>query len=136
MNIIVCLDDNNGMLFNKRRLSSDILVTKRILYLAKSSRLWMNEYSSKLFENSIEDFFVDDDFIHKALEGDYCFVENIEINNHLDDVEQIIIYRWNRKYPSDLKFPTEQISKKWKLCSTYEFAGKSHTKITEEIYEL
>ena len=46
---IVCLDDENGMLFNGRRQSRDRVVTERIALLAAGKKLWMNEYSAGLF---------------------------------------------------------------------------------------
>ena len=43
-----------------------------------------------------------------------------------------MLYRWNRRYPSDLKFdlPLEGFT----LRQRQEFAGYSHPKITEEVY--
>ena len=54
MNIIVCLDDKNGMLFNKRRQSSDIKIIDRIMEITQDSALLMNSYSAKQFSRSEE----------------------------------------------------------------------------------
>lgn len=35
MNVIVCVDDNNGMLFNKRRQSRDKAVIDKIINITK-----------------------------------------------------------------------------------------------------
>ena len=49
MNLIVCIDDRGGMLFNRRRQSSDRYVTERILDMARDGRLLVNSYTAKLF---------------------------------------------------------------------------------------
>lgn len=134
MIIIACADDNLGMLFNKRRLSSDIRVIERISELTRNHRLYMHEYSLKLFQNFGGNIIVDNDFLSKAGKDDYCFVENADIKQFQNDIDKIIIYRWNRRYPSDFKFP-EDILKNRKIGSAFDFEGNSHKKITEEVYE-
>ena len=52
MNIIVCIDDNQGMLFNKRRQSRDVKVLEDIATLTDT--LWISSFSEKLFENVSE----------------------------------------------------------------------------------
>lgn len=47
MIIIVCADNNNGMMFNNRRQSQDRTLRDHILQLIGTSKLWMNEYSKK-----------------------------------------------------------------------------------------
>ena len=88
---IVTIDDNNGMMFNKRRQSKDI----RLI--------------------------------------DYCFVENVDINELQDNISKIYVYKWNRKYPSDVTFPVAMLDN-YQLENVSEFEGNSHDKITEEIY--
>ncbi len=130
MKIIVCLEDNNGMMFNQRRLSSDAIVTQRILDMASDEKLWMNEYSAGLFKGA--DIAVCPDFLAQAEAGHYCFVENNDIAPYADRIEQIIIFRWNRRYPSDKKFAFSLEG--WSMVDTQEFAGKSHDRITQEVY--
>ncbi|MEE1074809.1 MAG: ribonuclease Z, partial [Acutalibacteraceae bacterium] len=79
MIIIACLDDGNGMLFNKRRQSSDEVLTNRVAKLSAKSRLWVNEYSAKLFEK--HEVSVSEDFLKEAADGEYCFVENADITD-------------------------------------------------------
>ena len=133
MKIIVCLDDSGGMLFNKRRQSSDEELCKRVLKKAENTALWMNEYSAKLFTG--HNICVDDCFFEKAQKGDYCFVENADISSCLKKAEEITVYRWNRRYPSDVKFPIEILSS-LRLVSSEKFKGKSHPEITEEVYSV
>ena len=135
MRIIVCIDDNGGMMFNNRRVSSDKAVTDRIIDLLKDNNLYLNQYSAKLFADKTDNLKISDDFLSKAGENDYCFVENVDITEYISDISQVIIYNWNRKYPSDLKFPKEAAISGFKCVSVSEFGGNSHEKITEEVYE-
>lgn len=130
MKVIVCLEDNNGMTFNRRRVSSDAEVTRRILEMTAGETLWMNEYSAKLFVGA--DICVSANFLEQAGEREYCFVEDTNITPYAGRIEQVIIYRWNRRYPSDQKFMLSLDD--WRLIQTQEFAGKSHSVITEEVY--
>ncbi len=130
MIVVVCLDDNNGMMFNKRRQSSDAVLTQRILDMANTSKLWVNKYSAKLFYDS--NISVAADFLEKAGEGEFCFVEDTDIAPYIDRIEKLILYRWNRRYPSDRKL--DLALDDWKLIQTQEFAGRSHAIITEEVY--
>ncbi len=132
MNIIVCLDDKNGMLFNKRRQSSDIKIIDRIMEITQDSALLMNSYSAKQFSGNI---IIDENFLNIAKAGEFCFVENCDIKDYKEKIEKIIIYRWNRVYPADMHFQKE-ILEGFRLASTYEFEGNSHEKITEEIYAI
>ena len=130
MNVVVCLDEHDGMLFNNRRQSRDVRVIEDVMQMANV--LWISPFSKPLFENVEADVMTDDQFLEKAAMGEYCFVENQEITPYIDKVEQMIVYRWNRKYPSDfcLDIPLNE----WKNVAEVEFAGKSHEKITKQIF--
>lgn len=131
MNVIACVDIGNGMMFNKRRQSRDRVVIEQIVKYIGNAKLWMNSYSAELFKETSADIVVDDEFLDKAAEGDYCFVENCHINNC--DVKQIILYRWDKKYPADFKLDIDLEG--YTLKNTLEFKGYSHEKITREVYE-
>ena len=130
MKIIACIEDQNGILFNRRRLSSDAVLTARILDRIGDAALWVTPYSAKLFEGT--SVRVDPCFMEKAEDEDYCFIEDTDISSYMDKISQIWLYRWNRRYPSDCKFP--ELGVEWRLISTVEFEGKSHPVITEEVY--
>lgn len=136
MIIIICLDDRGGMLFNKRRQSQDVLLRQQILTETAGGRLWMNSYSAKQFaEESAANIVVDETFLDKARPGDFCFIENVAPSAYEDKIEKIILYRWNRTYPGDLYFDIPLEEHGWKLIETDDFAGRSHEKITKEVYE-
>ena len=133
MIIITCVDNDMGMSFNNRRLSKDKVVTKNIVDLVLNKRIWINNFSKDLFDDyKLDNLIIDDEFINKIGKEDYCFIENIspaEIENKAD---KIIIYNWNRKYPSDLCFNINL--KNWILEEENDFIGNSHDKITQKIY--
>ena len=135
MNIAVCLDDKNGMLFCGRRQSKDQYLRRELLQLAQSNGLWMNGFSAKQFEEG-DRIQVSEDFLERASQGQWCFVENTDILPYKEKIEYIAIYRWNRHYPSDKKFPMEAFCDTWQLVNTRSFPGYSHDEITEEVYRL
>lgn len=133
MHIIVCLDDKNGMMFNGRRQSQDSVLRNRVSVIADGSRLMMNEYSKKQFTD-VEDICVDENFLKNADRDDVCFVENLPLSEIEERIDTITVFRWNRVYPSDKKFDID-LNIGWKLVESRDFAGSSHEKITEEVYE-
>ena len=135
MNIAVCLDDKNGMLFCGRRQSKDQNLRQQLLQLAQPNTLWMNGFSAKQFETE-DAIRVAEDFLEQAPQGHWCFVENSDLLPYKDKIEHMAIYRWNRLYPSDVKFPLEVFCDRWQRISTRTFPGHSHDEITEEIYRL
>ncbi len=132
MNIIVCLDPANGISFNHRRQSRDSEVIKRVLKLSENSNLFVSEYSAPLFKDTHA--IVDNNLLNTAQDGDYCFVEDMDVFTALNKIEKLIIFRWDKKYPSDKKFPIIAVTDKKQLISTEDFVGSSHDKITEEVY--
>lgn len=134
MRIIVCLDENGGMLFNHRRQSRDRIVVADIAKYAKERNLYTNTFSASLFDE-IPNITVSDSFLEEASEYDYCFVENISLKQYQNLIKQIIVYHWNRTYPSDFKFDIDLNNGAWKCTEITEFKGYSHEKITKEVYE-
>ena len=135
MTIIVCVDDNNGMLFHNRRQSRDSVLYKHIIEMTKGKKLFMNDYSAKLFsDEQKEHIVVQNNFLVFSSENDYCFVENTELSNYQNNIQEIVLYRWNRVYPADTYFQFPLDKNKWKLQKTTDIKGNSHDVITEEVY--
>lgn len=135
MNVIVCVDDNMGMVFNRRRQSQDHILRERILTLTEDSVLWMNAYSKKQFTGvSAPQIRVNESFLELAGAGDFCFVENLPLFPYEDKIEALILYKWNRKYPADRRFDIPLAEHGWALGKCLDFPGSSHKKITEERY--
>ena len=132
MRLIVCLDDRGGMMFGGRRQSQDRVLRARIMELTRGHKLWMSAYSAKQFAD-VDGISVDEAFLCRAGAGDVCFQELGEVT--LDGVSRLILYRWNRHYPSDKKFLCVPEECGFSKVRTTDFAGSSHEKITEEIYQ-
>ena len=134
MHIIVCLDDRDGMLFNRRRQSSDRAVCDHILTRLQQP-LWVSPYSAKLFADHPDQIFVAEDPLADCPEDGICFLENIPLEPYTDRITKVTVYRWNRHYPADRKFPLAAVLVNWQLGESGEFAGNSHERITWEVYE-
>lgn len=132
MTLIVCIDNNGGMLFNNRRQSRDSQVCQRIVQRSENNRLLMNGYSAKLFEEGA--VVVSEDLLKDASGNDVVFIENLDVSGAMQYFSRVIIYHWNRAYPSDLKFPLEELKTKFSLLESCDFSGSSHDLITEEVY--
>lgn len=132
MIVILCLDDKKGMMFNNRRQSKDKFVIQDILKLVDGKKLFISSYSESLFQGLESKLIIDDNFLNNADEEDYCFVENNNLKDFSEKIEKIIVYKWNRIYPSDLKL--EITIQDWNLIGRFEFVGNSHDKITREVY--
>ena len=130
MQVIITVENRNGMLFNHRRLSRDQKISERILAYCKEKRLWMNAYSAKLFENNPQ-IRVSETFLEQK--DAICFVEDQDVTPYLPEIDTIILFHWNRDYPADFFF-TVDLSE-WNRIHQEEFAGKSHEKITMEVYK-
>ena len=134
MNVIVCIDDAGGMLFNKRRQSKDRVLRARARELAQGQPLWMNSYTAAQFAEDGCEVVVDEDFLLHAPANAWCFVETDDPGPYLQTIGQLAVYRWNRRYPSDVKFPIAYFEENWQLVSRENFAGSSHEQITREVY--
>lgn len=133
--MIICaaVDDNMGMTFNNRRQSKDSVLRSHLIETAKESKLWVNTYTAKQFEIPLADnIIVDDFFLDKAEENDFCFVENLSMIEYQEQIKKIILFKWNRVYPADTYFDIPLSEDGWQLTSVLEFEGSSHKKITRE----
>lgn len=136
MIVIVCLDDKNGMMFNGRRQSQDRCLRERIVDMTAGKVLRMNQYSAGQFDlKSVSGVVVGEAFLEEAGDGEYCFVENEALMPYEQNIEMLIVFRWNRIYPSDLRFDLVLDAGVWKLNETEEFSGYSHDVITMEVYK-
>ena len=144
MKVIVCVDDGNGMIFNKRRQSQDRVLRDDVQKMTSGQKLWMNAYSARQFQEGSQTgenvtgvsetaaLIVAEDFLRQAGENDFCFVENEKLLPYSDRIKEVVLYRWNRSYPGD--FHQALDLHQWRQVQTTEFAGYSHEKITKEIY--
>lgn len=127
MILALCVDDNLGLGFNKRRQSRDSAVISDIM--ARGKRVWIHPASGRLFDG--QNALADEDYLSKAGDGEWCFCEDTEYLNYVGRIEKIVLYRWNRVYPRDMSFV---FPGQWRLAAAADFPGSSHEKITCEEY--
>lgn len=132
LTVAVCVDDRLGMMFNKRRQSRDSVLIDELIR-STSGRIFIHPYSSALFANK-ERICISETPLSDAEGGDVCFIENMPLLPHLNDIETLIIYKWNRTYPFDMKLDIDTELLGFNLISESEFEGSSHEKITKGIY--
>lgn len=131
MKLIVCVDSDNGMLFNNRRQSKDKILIEYIYKLIDDKKLWINIFSEDLFEKGKYNLFELKD-IESIENGEFIFIENISPKILEDRINEIIIFNWNRKYPADLYFDISLDN--WNLESEEKIKGSSHDEIEIKIY--
>lgn len=133
MILITCVDKNNGMIFNNRRQSKDKILIEHVCKLIGNAKIWTNQFSKEIFEEQKNsNIIVNDKFMSKIGQDDYCFIENISPKILENKISKIILYYWNRIYPADMYFDINL--ENWILESETEFSGSSHEKITQKIF--
>lgn len=132
MKVIVCVDDKKGVSFNDRRQSRDKLLSKKILEMISKSSLYLSPYSAKLFEG-VSNLKISEDYLKVAPRDSFCFVEREDLNSYEEEIEVLILVKWNRVYPKDKELKLD--FSRFVLVKLFDFAGNSHEKITVEMYE-
>lgn len=130
MHVMLCLDDRNGMLFNRRRQSRDREALRDMLETAGPARLWVAPMSAGLFPEGA--VCVDESPLDAAAPGDYCLMEQPPLGPWAGRIESLTVYRWNRLYPSDAALDLDL--GRWRLVSRRDFPGHSHETLTKEVY--
>ena len=135
MIVAVCLDEHGGVMFNHRRQSLDRELRARLLREAGEKHLLLNSYSASQFtEEDLARLEISEDFLDKAGPGDYCFVEDRPVCPYEEKIEKLLVFKWNRIYPSDTHFDIDLSCGSWRLIESSDFPGYSHEKITLEVY--
>ena len=131
--VAVTVDDKMGIAFNKRRQSRDAKVIEDLLS-SIDGKIYVSEYSLPLFDGYLDRVVVVNDALLDTPDGAACFIEARGVSEHNGDIDKLIVYRWNRHYPSDKKLDIDLENGNFKMVSETEFAGKSHDKITKNTY--
>ena len=129
--VIICIDDDYGILFNNRRVSRDKSLIQWIENYVGNKHIWMRPYSKELFDG-YDNIKISDNYLEEAESDDYCFAEDNEIFNHIGWIDDVLLCKWNRRYPSDIKFQISLLDSSWSMSVIAEFSGTSHKKITIE----
>ena len=135
MILIAAADEGGGLTFHNRRQSQDRILRQHILTITEGKRLWMDAYSARQFAGmDAPQITVAEDFLSRAESGDYCFIERCPSPFPPVLISQVILFRWNRRYPSDAPFPIRLEPPGWVMACTEDFAGYSHRKITKGVW--
>ena len=134
MTVIICVDDNGGVMFNSRRQSQDKILRAKVLSMLNGKQLLVSPYTAKqFFPDDQPHLHVSDNCYQEASLEDICFAEDSLPNLSDHSLLSIVLFKWNRVYPADRFFDTSAL-KSWNLISTEDFSGNSHEKITMEVY--
>lgn len=131
--VALCIDERGGMIFNKRRVSRDRVLIAELVGSVEG-KIYISEYSLRIFEPHKERVVVCDDPIRECPEGAVCFIENTPVEPYLGDISSFIIYNWNTMYPYDVCFTIELEKEGFTKVSESEFEGSSHDNITKGVY--
>jgi len=131
LTVAVCVDERMGMTFNKRRQSADRGLIAELLSSVEG-KIYISEFSLKLFEKHPERIRVVNNPIEDAPNGAICFVENMSLKGCEGDISTLILYNWNEPYPYDTALELD--IGMYKLESEQDFVGSSHEKITKSRY--
>ena len=125
MTLILWSGKNGEMMFNHRRCSRDRAVIEDILSMYAPTKLCVSAYSASLFEGAC---IICD--LSEAKEK-VLFLEDLPLLPALEQAQKIIVYRFDRTYPADVRL---QIPQSFSLTESLDFSGFSHDKITREVY--
>jgi len=130
--LIVCVDDRMGMAFGGRRQSRDRSLCEDMIAFAAGRTIRMAPRSARLFAGMGGETAASEDFAEVVSANECCFAEFQPVGELAERADELVLYRWNRHYPADLRFdvPLED----WRLTQVSGFAGTSHEKITREVY--
>ena len=130
MTVYFCLDDRGGLLFGGRRQSRDAALLADLAAQLPGA-LTIDPFSEKLIAAAGIPYVL----AGEELPGDaHFFLENRNPEELLPLAEKAVIYRWNRHYPSDVRWEGTPADFGFSLTETVEFPGKSHERITKEVY--
>ncbi len=132
--LAICLDDKQGMLFFGKRQSRDRVLIEDFIRTASGAEVLINSFSKLLFSD-YENVRICEDPLGEACEDNFCFIENLKLAPYVEDIDTLIVYRWNRSYPTDMKLDININDCGFRLYSSKDFKGSSHDKITKEIYK-
>ena len=127
MTAIVCVDSRGGMAFDGRRQSRDRVLCADAARLC--GRLRMLPQSAMLFAELPDAAEVCEELLRE--DGVY-FVETDSLDTA--ELDELILYRWNRLYPADLWLRFDPRKRGMELIGSEDFAGSSHERITREIW--
>ena len=146
--LVLCADASFGYSFNHRRQSFDREMLKHLKELLQDERdrIFVNQYTERRLLK--EGFFTDTEaekrqenpalpgnsFLKEASSaGGTAWAENVSLQGWYHLIDEIDLYRWDKRYPADLYF-SETLLKDFELCEETCFRGYSHDEILFQRY--
>ena len=133
MTLYFCLDDRNGLAYNRRRQSRDSAVLGDIRAHLEGELL-IDPISQRIVEEAGIPWCTAPEELSRELSGRSYFVEARQPGDWVNLARKVVIYRWNRPYPADRWFDIDLNAMGFSLVETLEFGGTSHRNITREVY--
>ncbi len=130
--VAICLDNKGGMTFLGKRQSRDRVLIEDLVK-STDGEIYISDFSSVLFAPYGGRYRVVDNPLTDTPDGAVSFIENLPLSEALPHIDRIIMYKWNRVYPSDKKIDIRFDD--FKVISESEFVGSSHGKISKVILE-
>ena len=130
MKVFVCVDNMMGIAFNRRRQSRDRILVADAIAMADTSLL-CTPYSAELLREHPR-LRVSEMPLDEATRDEYVFAELLSLAPYAERIDTLILYRWNRDYPSDMSLDLSLSD--FRLLCTENIVGSSHEKITKEVY--
>ncbi len=130
MKAVICLDDKFGYSYNHRRQSKDSIMRRHLFSKTLLEGLVVNSYTLKSFvsDGLLEACYINEEnFLNSTVKG-YHFIENVDCSKVLDCIDELIVYKWNRLYVSDLSIDPAYLEN-FDLCEKECFEGSSHDNI-------
>ena len=128
--VVVCLDDKGGMTFLGKRQSRDRVLIGELIE-STNDLIYISEFSLPLFKDYTTRCKVVENPLTDAPDGAVSFIENLPLLPVIDEVEEIMLYKWNRVYPADRK--TDIPFNRYYVVRETSFVGSSHDKISKVI---
>jgi hypothetical protein len=130
MRVIICLDDGLGMIFGGKRQSRDKAVLADIA--SEYGSVSILPFSEKMIAQAGLSYTLKSS-LDEIGKDETAFIESINPATFADRIEELVIYRWNRKYLADMKCTLDLSG--FKRVSVTEFVGNAHDKITKEVFK-
>lgn len=123
MTVIIALDDKDGYTLFGKRLSRDREMISDMIN--SFDKIAVSDYSRELFENG-------GNLIPLPSQIPDNMVLFLETEDIPEKANTLIVYRWNRHYPSNKRYSPK--ANGWRKKEESFLTGYSHSKITKEIY--
>ncbi|MBP0972553.1 MAG: hypothetical protein J5851_01450 [Oscillospiraceae bacterium] len=134
MVLITCVDQKNGLGFNGRRQTSDSAVYADICKYAEDHFCGIDMASDTML--ALENYLKltgqeEHPLFTEPKEARFAELDDCK---GLDDIyEMLILYRWDKTYPADIRL--EIGMQNYALVEQHEMVGSSHKKIVREVYQ-